>query len=67
MSRPRGQELPKRLHVPLTVEQHRRIKVVAAHEGKEIAELLRETFLVDMERRYEALGIGNGSRKARVR
>jgi hypothetical protein len=67
MSRPKGVELPKRLHIELTLEEHRRIKVVAAHEGKDIARIFRETFLADMERRYEALGIDNAGRKATVR
>jgi hypothetical protein len=51
----------------LTEEEHRRARLVAAHERRFLANIVRE----DIERRYQALGPGDGRtrpprRKARV-
>jgi hypothetical protein len=64
MSRyPKGPLRPRQLHILTSVEEHRRIKVVAAHAETEVSTLFREIFLPEIDRRFQALGGQNGRRK----
>lgn len=55
MPPPKGPVRVKQFHVQLQEDEHRRIGVVAAEEGVKAADLFRALFLVEINRRYEAI------------
>lgn len=62
MPRPTGPSRPtKQFHCVITAEEHRRIKIVAALEGKDVTVLFREVFLPLIDARYSQSSRRNGS------
>lgn len=73
MPYPKGKvERPtKQLHVKLTPTEHRKLRLVAAHDNVEISEIVRSLVLPEITTRYDALGLGrlhgNGNGKGKGR
>ena len=58
-----GPPRPISFRINLTEAEHKKARLIAAHEGRSLADVLRE----DIERRYQVLGLDAASRPRAAR